>query len=343
MAQLFLGQRIQCARCHHHPFEKWSQTDYYRLAAFFSKVNRKEGPTPDEPMFVSTVGNPSARHPKTGESLAPAGLETTPVTVEPAVDPRTALVDWMVAEDNRFFARSLTNRYWKHFFGTGLVEPEDDMRVTNPATNEELLEGLSKHFIQSGYDLKSLVRLICNSSVYRLSSDANELNLGDEHCYSRYYPKRLSAEVLLDAIDQVCMTQTAFSGMPPGTRAVELPDTGFTSYFLDVFGRPGATTSCECERSQEATLAQSLHLLNSKEVQAKLSATAARPAAMAASSQAIQELIEELYLAAFSRQPTEDELKTASEYLAARSDNRQTAFEDLVWAIINSKEFLFNH
>ncbi len=342
-AQLFLGQRIQCARCHHHPFEKWSQADYYHMSAFFSKVTTKEGPTPDEPLYISRVGGASAQHPKSGQSLKPAGLDAEPLDLEAIDDPRENLVDWMVAPDNPFFARSLANRYWKHFFATALVEPEDDMRVTNPATNPELLDGLAKHLIESKFDLKSLVRLICTSSAYRLSSDANAHNLGDQHSYSRFYPKRLPAEILLDAIDQVTMTETSFSGMPAGTRAVSLPDTGFASYFLDVFGRPDATTACECERSQEATLAQSLHLLNSKEVQAKLASDVGRPAAMAASSQDPTELLEELYLAAFSRRPSPQELETAVQYVADRTDRKREAYEDLVWAIINSKEFLFNH
>ncbi len=342
-AQLFLGQRIQCARCHHHPFEKWSQTDYYQMAAFFSTVTRKEGPTPDDPMFVSRVSKASAKHPKSGQTLPPAGLDAEPLDISAIEDPRAHLVDWMVAPDNPFFARAMANRYWKHFFATGLVEPEDDLRVTNPASNPELLDGLSNYFVESGFDMKALIRLICTSSVYRFSSDANADNLGDQSSYSRFYPKRLQAEVLLDAIDQVTQTTTAFDGMPSGTRAVRLPDTGFSSYFLDVFGRPDATTACECERSQEATLAQSLHLLNSKEVQAKLASDASRPAAMAASSQDPSELIEELYLAALSRKPSEQELATATSYLADRRDRMRQAYEDLVWAIINSKEFLFNH
>jgi hypothetical protein len=341
-AQLFLGQRIQCARCHHHPFEKWSQTDYYQMAAFFSKVSRKDGATPEEPRFVSRMGGASARHPRTGQDLKPAGLAAEPAVIGPADDPRENLVDWMVAPDNPFFARSLANRYWKHFFATGLVEPEDDMRVTNPPTNPELLDGLAEYFVESGYDIKALLRLICCSSVYRLSSDANEHNLND-HSYARYYPKRLQAEVLLDAVDQVLMTNTSFAGMPADTRAVSLPDTNFSSYFLDVFGKPEATTACECERSQEATLAQSLHLLNSKEIQAKLSSDSSLPASMAASSDSAERKIEQLYLAALSRTPTEGEMQTAVEYLASKASEPRLAYEDLVWAILNSKEFIFNH
>lgn len=341
-AQLFLGQRIQCARCHHHPFEKWSQKDYYHMAAFFSKVTRKEGPTPDEPRYVSRVGNASARHPVTNENLPPAGLDGPPLSVSGTDDPRQHLVDWMVQADNPFFARSLANRYWKHFFAVGLVEPEDDMRATNPPTNPELLDGLAGFFVDSGYDLKALVRLICTSTAYRLSSNANQYNLTDTS-YARFYPKRMQAEVLLDAVDQVVRTQTSFDGLPPATRAVSLPHTGFSSYFLDVFGKPDATSACECERSQDATLAQSLHLLNSKEMQAKLSDDSGLAAGLAASSDATENKIQQLYLAAFSRYPTVDELQAAQAYLGNKATEPRQAYEDLVWAIVNSKEFIFNH
>ncbi|MCA9126000.1 MAG: DUF1549 domain-containing protein [Planctomycetales bacterium] len=341
-AQLFLGQRIQCARCHHHPFEKWSQADYARLQAFFANVSRKNGTYSDQPMFVSRTGDATARNPRTGQSLPPAGLDSSPASVTATADPRQELVNWMVAEENPFFARSLVNRYWKHFFAIGIVEPEDDMRVTNPPSNSELLEGLSEHFIASGFDLKDLLRLICTSSVYRFSSEANAFNLNEQGAYSRYYPKRLSAEVLLDAVNTVTHSQSDFSGLPPGTRAVCLPDSGFQSYFLDAFGRSSATTACECESSAESTLAQSLHLLNSKEVQSKLNADDGMAATMAASSQSVSELVTELYLASLSRYPTSSEMQAADEYVH-QHDNRRNAMEDLVWALINSKEFLFNH
>jgi Protein of unknown function (DUF1549)/Protein of unknown function (DUF1553)/Bacterial Ig-like domain (group 2) len=342
-AQLFLGQRLQCARCHHHPFEKWSQADYYQMSAFFSTVTRKEGPTPENPVFVSRVTTASAAHPKSGAKLNPTGLDAPPAVLTAADDPRHELVNWMVDSKNQFFARSLVNRYWKHFMATGIVEPEDDLRVTNPASNQELMDGLAQHFIDSKYDLKQLIRTICTSSVYRLSSEANQHNLGDSSSYSRYYPKRLQAEVLLDAIDQTVMTETKFDSMPAGVRAVQLPDTGFSSYFLDVFGRPAGTTACECERMDEATLAQSLHLLNSKEIQAKLVNDTGRAAAMNSSSQPLPELINELYMSAFSRPATPSELETASKYVTDRAANKRQAIEDVVWAIINSKEFLFNH
>ncbi len=343
-AQLFLGQRLQCARCHHHPFEKWAQDDYYHFAAFFASVNRKEGSTPEQPVFVSKAGQPRANNPKNGKALEPAGLDAAPLTGEIPTDPRAALADWMTSPENPFFARMYVNRMWKHFFARALVEPEDDMRVTNPASNEELFDALASHFVKSKFDMKELVRSICNSRVYQSSSEISEQNATDQTAYSRYYPKRLTAEILLDSIDRISGTSTTFAGMPGGTRAVSLPDTGFNSYFLTVFGRPESTTACECERVQTANLAQSLHLLNSKEVQAKLSDNAGKAAQFAAdTSRSHAQKIEELYMLAMSRVPTAEETQTAVAYLEKKKDNLRAAYEDLIWAVINSKEFLFNH
>lgn len=355
-AQLFLGQRLQCARCHHHPYEKWGQGDYYQMAAFFSTVERKDGTSASEPRFVSRVAKASAQNPKTGQALAPAGLDAQQIELKNHDDPRAALADWMTAPNNPFFARSIANRYWKHFLGRGLVEPEDDMRVTNPPTNPELLDALAQHLVQSGFDTRSLIRAICTSSTYQLSSSANELNLRDTNCFSRFYPKRLNAEVLLDAVDDISGTRTQFDRMPSGTRAVQLPDTSFASYFLTVFGRPDSSTACECERMTSATLAQSLHLLNSKEMQSKLGADgsfAARWSSGIPSGGALSpaehlrttapERIRELYLRALSREPSPSEANVALEYLIQKSNHVREAYEDLIWGVFNSKEFLFNH
>jgi len=342
-AQLFLGLRIQCARCHHHPFEAWSQRDYYGFAAFFSQVGRKPGEAVDEQRIYHRRGEAIATNPKTGEKLKPTGLGAQPVVVAPERDPRDALADWMTAADNRFFARSLVNRYWKHFFSRGIVEPEDDMRVTNPASNPELLDALAKHFTASRYDLKDLVRTICRSRVYQLSALPNDYNLTDKQNFSRYYPKRLAAEVLLDAVDGVTASTSGFSGMPPGTQAVQLPDTSVGSYFLTVFGRPESASACECERSQEANLAQSLHLLNSGEVQSKLSAGTGRAANLAADkARSEEDKVRDLYVWVYSRQPAADESAVALAHLK-KTANKQQAFEDILWALINTKEFLFNH
>ncbi len=342
-AQLFLGQRLQCARCHHHPYEKWSQNDYFQMAAFFTKVSKKESSSSDLPHFVSRVGRAVSRHPKTGQQLEPAGLDGEPIDNSPHIDPRQELVDWMVAPENPFFARSLANRYWKHLFAVGLVEPEDDMRVTNPPSNPALLDALARHFVASGYDMKSLLHLMCTSSVYRQSSIGNDENRGDNQSYSRFYPKRLEAEVLLDAVDLVTLSGSDFAGLPGGTSAVALPDTSFPSYFLEVFGEPDSTTACECERTGDATLAQSLHLLNSKEVQAKLRSQSGRAAALAASSEPLAERVSQLYRVALSRSPAPSELDAAVKFLEARKEKLREGFEDLIWALINTKEFLFNH
>lgn len=342
-AQLFLGQRVQCARCHQHPYEKWSQADYAQLAAFFSLVSNKPSESPGEAEFYSRTGQASAKHPNTGQPLPPKGLDGAPLQIDPEDDPRAHLVDWMAAAENPFFAKMAVNRYWKHFMGRGLVEPEDDLRVTNPPSNPALMDALADSFLRSGFDLKQLIRMICQSHSYQLSSDALPENLGDKRSHSRYYPKRLAAEVLLDAVDRVTLASTEFQHMPPETRAVALPDTGFPSYFLTVFGQPQATTACECERTGEANLAQSLHLLNSEEVQGKLSAENGRAARLAATDPADDaQQIDELYQITLARMPTASERQAILDYIAQQTD-RRAAMEDLVWSLLNSKEFLFNH
>lgn len=343
-AQLFLGLRIQCARCHHHPFEKWSQQDYYGFTAFFSQVGRKKGATQGEERIYHKVGTAQARNPKTGKDVKPTGLGSETLNITPDADPRQALADWMADPKNPFFAKSLVNRYWKHFFGRGLVDPEDDMRVTNPASNPALLDALAKDFIDHKFDLKHLVRTICSSNVYQLSAEPNEWNRDDKQNFSRYYPKRLNAEVLLDSIDQVTGTTTNFGAIPVGTRATQLPDNGFNSYFLTVFGRPESSSACECERSSEANLAQSLHLLNSAEIQGKLTAGNARASTLATdAARPAAAKIRDLYLLAFSREPTAEETAIAVAHIEKNAQDAKRAYEDIVWALINTKEFLFNH
>lgn len=355
-AQLFLGTRLKCAQCHHHPFERWSQQDYYGFAAFFSQVGRKRGVRPGEDMIYHKRGEATAVNIKTKKKVKPVGLGGGALSLAPDDDPRRALVEWMGQTDNPFFAPALVNRYWKHFFNRGLVEPEDDMRETNPATNPELLQALAKHFIESGFDLKDLVRTICRSSVYQLSAIPNEFNIVDKQNFSRYYPKRLTAEVLLDSINQLTGSHTKFDGLPESTHAVQLPDNSFnaSSYFLTVFGRPDMASSCECERSQDASLAQSLHLLNAKDIQEKLSSDAGRAASLAKDqARSDDQKVRELYLWAFSREPTADEYSIAKAHLEKKTvtggadadplAGKREAYEDIVWALVNTKEFLFNH
>jgi len=349
VAQLFMGVRIQCARCHHHPFEKWSQNDYYGLSAFFSRVGRKErmagmnSQARDKRIFHNE-GVATANNPRNGQNLKPTGLGTPALDIPADVDPRHQLVDWLTANDNAFFSRALVNRYWKHFFDRGIVEPEDDMRETNPPSNPELLAALAKNFTASGYDLKGLVRTICQSSTYQLSAMPNEYNQKDKKNFARYYPKRLTAEVLYDGFHQVTNTTENFSGMPAGTLAIQLPDATVAPYFLKVFGQPQGDSACECERSQEANLAQSLHLLNSAEVQNKVGSGSGRAALMANDKDRTPEdKIRELYRWVYSRDPQSDELQIALAHIEKHKDKPQIAFEDIVWALVNTKEFLFNH
>ncbi len=240
VAQLFLGVRMQCAQCHHHPFERWSQEDYYALSAFFSQVGRKPSGTRGEDLIFHKRGVATAKHMKTGASVVPAALGDAIPSIAPDEDPRLKLADWMRSPSNPFFAKSLVNRYWKHFFQRGLIEPEDDIRDSNPPTNPELLAALEKQFIESGYDLKGLVRLIVNSTTYQLSSVPNAHNAGDRQNYSRYYPRRMQAETLLDSIDTLTGAKTDFANLPAGTRAISLPDNSYntSTAFLRCSGVP---------------------------------------------------------------------------------------------------------
>ena len=358
IAQVFLGIRMQCAQCHHHPYEKWSQDDYYGFAAFLTRVGRKKGEQPDEEIIYHKRGAAVMQNPNTKQNLKPTPLGSDPVELEAGQDPRAVLADWLTSEENPWFARMLVNRYWKHFFSVALVEPEDDMRVTNPASHPGLLNGLAEHFASSGFDLKELIRTICNSRTYQLSSDPNEHNIADSQNYSRFYPKRLQAEVLLDAINVVSKAEENFRNQAKGIRATWLPDDKFNgeSYFLTVFGRPEMDSSCECERVADANLAQSLHLINSKTIQTKLGSESGRAAILAKDKEKTDEdKIRELYLYAVSRAPNENEFDAATAYLKkkrgkAAADEKLTperaereAYEDLLWALVNTKEFLFNH
>ncbi|MCA9045357.1 MAG: DUF1553 domain-containing protein [Planctomycetaceae bacterium] len=356
VAQLFLGVRMQCAQCHHHPFERWSQDDYYSLSAFFSRVGRKPTATRGEDLIFHQRGVAEAKNVKSGQMLRPAALGDDIGEIPADEDPRLRLVDWMSKPENPFFAKAVVNRYWKHFFGRGLIEPEDDIRDSNPPTNPELLAALEKHFIESGFDLKELVRFITTSNAYQLSSRPNDANLADNQNFSRFYPRRMQAEVLLDSIDDLTGTRTTFANLPSGTRAIALPDNSYNkaSEFLRVFGRPDNSSVCECERVQTSSLAQSLHLINSSEVKNKLAAGSGRAATLAKSEAPLEQRVDEIYLMAFARYPTPTEQLAAVTYLqepVEKSDGTylpedqalKQNLQDLIWALANTKEFLFIH
>ena len=354
-AQLFLGQRLQCAQCHHHPFEKWSQQDYYGFAAFFSTVSKKATNLPGEDIIFTKRAEAQAINIRSKQPVKPTGLGSPTLALAPDDDPRVSLADWMGSKENPFFAKALVNRYWKHFFNRGLIEPEDDMRDSNPPSNPELLDAMAKSFIASGYDLKQLIRTMVQSTTYQLSAVPNTHNAIDRQNFSRYYPKRLQAEVLLDAINNVVDAKSAFDGMPTGTRATALPDNSFntTNYFLTVFGRPEGSSACECERTQESSLAQSLHLINAPDIQKKLTDDKGRAALLATDTKRNDEAkLTEIYHWVASRQPSPEQVKLGLAHIEKRTAGKadkelvsakRQAYEDLLWALINTKEFLFNH
>jgi hypothetical protein len=353
LAQVFLGQRLACANCHHHPYEKWSQDDYWGLAAFYGRLARKVLPVAGLSLnnqqqqrlvlYTRPGGNVINKRTKRVAPLKP--LDQDPITVDDEEDPRQKLVDWMVDAKNPFFARAVANRYWAHFFGRGIVDPLDDMRVTNPPSNPELLDALATDLVKNKYSLKSLIRTICKSRTYQLSSMPNEFNKSDKQAYSRYYPKRMAAEVLFDAVCQVTDSPSAFGNLPQDRhaprRAIMLPDESYQSYFLDVFGRPQRISACECERVSDANLAQALHLLNSNEVQGKLSRPGGRVDTLVKDSRPDEEKVAELFLWAFARRPTERQLRVALEHIDRHAKDKRVAYENILWALINTKEFVF--
>jgi hypothetical protein len=340
LAQVFLGVRIACAQCHHHPFDRWGQADYQGMAAYFSGMRLQKVPAGEE---LSLEGLASGRHPRTGEAILAHPLgEKTPAALE-AGDQRAVLADWMTSPHNPFFARNLANRVWAHFLGRGLVEPLDDVRATNPPTNPELLDALARHLIDSKFDLRALIRAITASRTYQLATTPNATNERDGQNYSRALLKRVPAEVLLDMVSQVTGVPERFRGFPPGTRAIQVWDSKVPHYFLKVFGRPERTSACECERNPEPGVAQVLHLLNAPEIQEKLGHVGGTLARLGKRFPEDGALIEQLYLLYYSRLPDESERKLAVDYLAARKERRQQAIEDLGWTLLNTLEFGFNH
>ncbi len=340
-AQVFLGLRLQCAKCHHHPYERFSQDDYYGLAGFFTRLGRKSFGEP--PPYYSapnvTIGQ---THPVTGQQIEPKFIDGAVTKFGPEQDPRHALVDWMSTPENPFFAKAYVNRLWGHFFGLGLVHEVDDLRETNPASNPELLNRLSQEFIAHKFDMRHMVRLILTSRVYQLSSDPIPDNAGDHQNFARYYPRRFTAEVLLDAVDQATGNKSQFGNMSSDSRAVDLPHENFGSYFLDTFDRPRRVTACECERGTAATLSQVLLLANSDELENKLAAGDGRIDKAFKAQKSTPQMIEDLYLASFARYPTPKEIFAAEAHIAGSPDARR-GVEDVLWSLVNSREFLFNH
>jgi hypothetical protein len=340
-AQLFLGVRLQCAKCHHHPFERISQADYYRFAAFFARVGSKSsqefGLFGGETVIVVRPDGQVA-HPRTGEVMPPTPLHGRPAPE--TADRRQALAAWLTAPDNPYFARNVVNRYMAYLLGRGLIEPIDDVRATNPPSNPELLDALAADFVKSGYNVKHLLRTILRSRLYQLESRPTPTNAADSRFYSHYHVKRLAAEPLLDAIDAVTGVPTKFEKVPLGTRAIELPDARYNNYFLNTFGKPRREGVCECERVSDPNLAQALHTLNGDLVTAKIADPRGRVAHLLAAKKPHEEIVTELYLAALGRRPSGQEHEACRKLLAEAPD-AGVFYQDLLWSLINSKQFLF--
>ena len=337
VSQVFLGIRLACAECHHHPFDRWSQTDYYGMSGLFAQVSIRKGALGET---LLAEGNPATKHPRTGENVPPHAMDAEPA--KDIGDRRRALAEWFTAPENPWFARNLANRLASHFLGRGVIEPVDDVRATNPAGNPALLDALAAAVVESRFDLKQFIRTLTASRTYQLSATPNDTNAQDEQNYSRALFKRIPAEVLLDAVSQVTGVPEKFEGVPAGARAIQLWDSQTQHYFLKLFGRPVRATACECERSTDATVAQVLHLLNAPGIQAKLTHETGSVALLAATQRDDRALVEELYLACFSRPPTASEHAAAAKHLQS-SPNRRAATEDLAWSLLNSLEFIFNH
>jgi hypothetical protein len=354
VSQVFLGQRLACANCHHHPFERWSQDDYWGIAAFFARVNKKSVPVPGKAnqnqqnqrqvVFVRATGNVTNK--RTGQTATMKPLDGSPMSSTMEDDPRQVLADWMTSPKNAFFAKAVANRYWAHFFSRGIVEPLDDMRVTNPPSNPELLDALAQNLIDNKYSLKALIKTICKSRTYQLAAAPNDFNSTDKQSFARYYPKRLQAEVLFDAVSKLTDSPTTFPGLPADkfapSRAIMLPDESFQSYFLDVTGRPQRISACECERVNEASLAMTLHLLNSQEVQDKIARAGGRADQIAKDPRPDAEKVTELFVLATGAKPSKEKLDLALEHIAKYEKTKKTAYENIIWALLNSKGFLFN-
>jgi hypothetical protein len=340
-AQIFLGVRLECAKCHHHPFENYGQDDYYAMAAFFARTGTKNSEDfglfgREQAVIVRDSGD--VRHPRTNQVLAPKPLDGT--APDHPLDRRIGLADWLTAKDNAQFARSVANRYVGYLLGRGLVEPVDDMRSTNPATNPPLLDALARHFADSGYDLKQLVRAIMTSRLYQLDSQPTAANAADSKFYSHFAVKRLAAEPLIDAIDAVTLVRTKYPNLPLGTRAIELPDNEYPDYFLNTFAKPKRVSVCECERLPDPTLAQALHTLNGDLLVLKIRDAKSRVSQLLAAGKDHDAIVGELYLAALCREAAPAEL-AASRELLAEAPSPAEHYQDLLWALVNSKQFLF--
>jgi Protein of unknown function (DUF1553)/Protein of unknown function (DUF1549) len=349
-AQLFFGIRMQCAKCHNHPFERWTQDDYYHMAAFFARVRQKPdvvspGEGPQHIGGAELIYNDRSGEviqPRSGKVMAPSFMGGAVPAIPPEKDRRMVLAEWLTSPENPFFARSVVNRIWFHVLGRGIVDPVDDFRDSNPPANDELLDGVSHDFVSHHFDVKHLLRVILNSRTYQLSAQTNDFNKDDNKYFSHATTRLLSAEQLLDAVCTATQVPEKFGGLPPGTRAMQLPDGEVNNVFLKTFGQPARELACECEREGESNLAQALQLINGPTINDKVRSSQNRLSKLLARKLPAKETLKELYLAALCRPPSDEETKAALDHVGKAADARK-GWEDVQWALLNSKEFLFRH
>ncbi len=345
-AQLFLGVRMQCAKCHNHPFERWTQDDYYGFAAVFARVKNKAEaggkPAPASAEVILATREGEVTQPRTGKTMKPRFPGSGDQDVKPGTDRREAFADWLTKPDNAFFAKSVVNRVWFHLMGKGIVDPVDDFRESNPSCNDELLNALAVDFAAHKYDLHYLVTTIMQSRTYQLSAQPNETNKEDSKYFSHAVTKLLTAEQLLDALSDLTGIPEKFAGLPAGTRAIQLPDGEVNHPFLKTFGQPARELACECERESDGNLAQALQLINGPTVNEKVRNPANRLSGLLAAKLTEKQILEDLYYVGLARAPEADEEKIALAHIAKGADKRK-AWEDVLWAIVNTREFLFRH
>jgi len=342
VAQVFMGMRIQCAQCHNHPFDRWTMNDYYGFMAFFTQIGRKQTDDPRE-QIVFNKGNGNSVHPVTKAVVNPKFLGGEAPEIGKGEDRRAIMAKWLASDQNPYFARNLSNITWAHFFGVGIIDPVDDVRVSNPASNPELLDTLAGKLSEYKYDFKRLVRDICNSMTYQRSTKPNETNEGDKFNFARATVRRLRAEVLADALNTVTQVSTKYQGLPKGARAVQIADGSVSNYFLTTFGRAERTTVCSCEVKMDPSLGQALHFLNGNTVHDNIKSGRVVADLIEKDKKSDEEIIRHLYLLSFAREPLPQEKELVMKQLKETPDQRKEIMEDLFWALLNSKEFYFNH
>ncbi|HCP84882.1 MAG TPA: hypothetical protein DIT88_10810, partial [Planctomycetaceae bacterium] len=342
ISQVFLGARLQCAKCHNHPFERWTQDNYYGMGAFFNRIQRKKTQRADE-LFVYVARSGEVTQPRTQQQMKPWLPGEGDVENPDEIDRRRTFAAWLTKPDNPFFGKIEVNRIWGHLLGRGIVDPVDDFRDTNPPSNAALLDSLAKDFAKNGYDRKHIVRTILNSRTYQASFRPNEFNEEDVRFFSHYQPRLLSAEQLLDAICHVTDLNETFGSLPPGTKATQLPAPDLVNNdFLKIFGQPERQTVCACERTSESNLGMAIQFFNGPLVYNKLRDENNRFRKLLSQDMAHEDVVRKLYMAAVCRTPSDAELQASMNHLNSK-ENKVEAFEDLCWALLNTNEFLFQH